>query len=322
MVSIIIAHFENKGNLEKCLKSVLAQDYSSKEIIIVNNSERDIDDYIVEDASEIKVINPGHNLFYSPAQNLGIKKSQGNLLMFLNDDVVLREDFISQLIEGFKESEDIGMVCGKILRMDKITVDTTGQFLGRDRRPIERGWQQKDEGQYNYFSYTFSPGGVAPLYRRDILEEIALDGEYFDEDFIIFYEDLDLAWRANKFGWRSFYVPSAIAYHYRGASTQCIKPRLKFLKKYYFSCMPKNLQYHLMKNRYLTILKNDSFKSILLNLPSILIYEVKLWIYVLLFRSEIVLSLIKNRNFLRKAWRKRKIINEKLKKKLYKKISH
>ena len=317
MVSIIIAHFKNNDNLEKCLKSVFAQTYNPKEIIVVNNCGKGTGaDSVTEKFSGVKLIQPDHNLFYAPAQNLGIKVSQGDLLMFLNDDVILKEDFVSQLVEGFNKSEDIGMVCGKILRMDKVTIDTTGQFLGRDRRPVERGWQVKDQGQYDCFSYTFSPGGVAPLYRREVLEDIALDGEYFDEDFMIFYEDLDLAWRANKFNWKSFYSPFALAYHYRGASTQCIKPGCKFLKKYYFTCMPGELQFHLVKNRYFTMIKNDSLKSFLLNLPNILVYEVKLWIYILLFRPEIILSLIKNKGVFFKAWRKRKIIKEKLHEKI------
>ena len=328
MVSVIIAHFQNIGNLEKCLESVLAQTYSPKEVIVVDNSGgKSVENHFIRKFFIVKFINPGQNLLCSLAYNLGIRESQGEFLMFLNDDVILKEDFVSQLVEGFKNSENIGMTCGKILRLDKtppleelggsipvdkVTIDTAGQFLGKDRRPIERGWQMEDQGQHDYFSYIFSPGGVAPLYRRETLEDIAVNGECFDEDFKIFYEDLDLAWRANRFGWRSLYSPLALAYHQRGASTQTEKPRFKFLRKYYFSCMQGNLQFHLVKNRYLTMIKNDSIKSFLLNLSNILVYEVKLWGYILLFQTKLVLDLIKNRRFFGIAWEKRKIIKKNL----------
>ena len=323
MVSIIIAHFKGSNNLEKCLKSVMAQTCNSKEVIVIDNSEsKSVESRFIEKFPMVKFINPERNLFYSAAQNLGIKESRGSYILFLNDDAILKEEFISQLIQGMKNSKDIGMVCGKILRLDGVTIDTAGQFLGKERKPIERGWQKKDHGQYDCFSYIFSPGGVAPLYRREVLEEVALDGEYFDKDFKIFYEDLDLAWRANKFGWRVFYTPLAVAYHQRGATTQSEKSKSGFLKKYYFANLPDNLQFHLVKNRYSTIIKNDSVKSFLFNLPDILVYEIKLWSYILLFRTKLVLDLIKNRNFFLKAWKKRKLIKRMLKEKSYEEIPH
>jgi len=315
MVSIIIAYFSNTDNLEKCLESVLAQTYKNKEVVVINNSSRrPAENLLRKKFSMVKFIEPEENLLYAAAQNLGINKSQGDFLMFLNDDVILENNFISRLVQGIKDSEQTGMVCGKILRMDKVTVDSAGQFLGKDRRPIERGWQKRDCGQYNQASYIFSPGGVAPLYRRETLEEVAVNGEYFDEDFKFFYEDLDLAWRANRFGWRCFYSPLALAYHQRGASTQTDKPKINFFQKYYFSCLPENLQFHLVKNRYLNMIKNDSIGLFLINLPAVLLYETKLWGYILLFRRRLITSIIKDRCLFWKAWGKRRIIKEKLEK--------
>lgn len=53
-----------------------------------------------------------------------------------------------------------------------------------------------------------------------MLEEIKLGPDYFDADFRMFYEDLDLAWRANLFGWKAYYIPSAVAYHVRGGTAR------------------------------------------------------------------------------------------------------
>ena len=64
--------------------------------------------------------------------------------------------------------------------------------------------------------YIFGPSGAAPLYRRAMLDDISFEGEFFDEDFVMYREDADLAWRAQWRGWKGVYTPHAVAYHVRG----------------------------------------------------------------------------------------------------------
>jgi GT2 family glycosyltransferase len=95
-----------------------------------------------------------------------------------------------------------------------------------------------------------------------MLEEIKEEGEYFDSEFHIFYEDLDIAWRAKRSGWKGYYVPGAIAYHLRGGSVRgksgIDKP---FVRRY----LNNQLQAGLIKNRYLAIIKNGSVCGFLLH---------------------------------------------------------
>ncbi len=61
----------------------------------------------------------------------------------------------------------------------------------------------------------FGASGAAACYRRDMIEDVSVEGEFFDEAFFAYREDADLAWRAQILGWDCLYVPTAVGYHVR-----------------------------------------------------------------------------------------------------------
>ena len=85
----------------------------------------------------------------------------------------------------------------------------------RNRRVLDRGSEEESAGRYLRPAYVFGPSGAAALYRRSMLEDTAFRGEFFDESFFAYREDVDLAWRGLLLGWRCRYVPSAVARHRR-----------------------------------------------------------------------------------------------------------
>jgi GT2 family glycosyltransferase len=90
----------------------------------------------------------------------------------------------------------------------------------------------------------FGPSGAAALYRVTALEDVAVNGQYFDEDFFAYREDADLAWRCRLMGWTSIYVPSAVALHRRR-----VTPERR-------SELPALINYHSVKNRFLLRFNN------------------------------------------------------------------
>ena len=82
-----------------------------------------------------------------------------------------------------------------------------------NRFVLHRGANERDVGQYDYICDVFGAPGAAPLYRREMLNDIEFQGQYFDESLFTWYEDVDLDWRAKNFGWRCVYTPKAVAYH-------------------------------------------------------------------------------------------------------------
>ena len=78
-------------------------------------------------------------------------------------------------------------------------------------RHLDRGSQEVDNGHYLKNEYVFGATAAAALYRREMIDDISIDGEFFDPDFFVYREDADVAWRAQLLGWRCIYTPHAAA---------------------------------------------------------------------------------------------------------------
>ena len=307
LVSVIIVTCGVKNYLRACLNSIRGQTYKNLEIIVIDNSlHPQFGQEIIRQYPQIKLYSENNNLFYAGALNKGIGLSKGDFILCLNDDVTLDNRFIQEALSGFYQDSSVGMVSGKILRSDGITIDSAGLFLTPWRTAKERGYSIKDRGQYNRPGYIFGVNGAVAFYRFKMLESVKIDREYFDPDFRIFYEDLDLAWRANLFGWKAYYVPWTVAYHIRGGTT---RQGLGIDKPYARTYLRDELHSDLIKNRYLSIIKNESALGILLHLPFILFYDFLILSYVLFFRSSLFKKIPLNLGYLRSALKKRKIIN-------------
>ena len=277
MISIIIANHNRKDFLKKCLDSVSGQGFKDIEIIVIDNASTD--DSVEMTATyhpEVRLIRNARNLLFCKAYNQGIDAAQGNFILCLNNDVVLDKDYLKEVLSAIGLDTKIGMMSGKILRMDQTTIDSTGLFLGRNRKPIERGYGKKDTGQYEEPGYVFGVCGAAAFFRKSMLNELKDEHGYFDERFGMYYEDLDICWRAQNKGWKAYYNPKAIAYHVRGGTAVIHKCRGALRLPYICDELKKRY----IKNRYLCIKKNDTLSGVLVNLLFMLFYELKLWSYI------------------------------------------
>jgi len=295
MVSVIVVTHNQLNCLKDCLQSLHRQSFKDFEtLIVVNEAPGVFEKYLRRNFPQANLIVNKENLLYCKAHNQGIGRSKGEYILCLNDDVILEPEFIGELVKAAGLDNRIGMVSGKILRSDdRATIDTTGLFLGRARVPLERGFNAKDKGQYDKAEYIFGVGGCAAFYRREMLEELKDREGYFDERFGIFYEDLDLAWRANRLGWKGYYNPRAIAYHQRGATVKNPISALGFLRKYKFAYLSDEFKARLLRNRYATIRKNDSFLGLVINTPFILFYELKVYLYIVFFCPRLLIQFFK-----------------------------
>lgn len=284
IVSIIVVAAGRRDYLKSCLDSIKEQSYINIETIVIDNSQ--------------------NNLSYCQALNKGIDMSKGEFILCLNDDASLDRAFIAEALKGFQADEGIGIVSGKILRTDKKTIDSTGLFLSIWRTAGERGYGLKDMGQFEKSGYIFGVSGAVAFYRRKMLEQIKIDSEYFDSDFRFFYEDLDLAWRAQNYGWRAYYAPGAIAYHVRGGTArQASGINKRYARRY----LGNELHYELIKNRYLTVIKNESLLGFFCHLPFIAVYDILAWGYVLFFRLRVMKLFLLKKLPLKSAFRKRSL---------------
>ena len=313
IVSVIIVNYCRRDFLKSCLQSVVLQTYQPLEIIVVDNaSEDDSVTMVKSDFPVVALIENSENRYFAGAHNQGIRFSKGEWILCLNNDVVLEDNLLRLLLEKKDFDPRVGILGGKTLRMDKKTIDTAGLFLDRSRKPLDRGYAEKDSGQYEHEAYVFGIGGPAVLFRRKMLEDISMDGEYFDEDFKVFYEDLDLCWRAHRFGWKAYYVPKAIAYHKRGATTQKGTAAPRLFKKFSLPLLSHELQAHLVKNRYATVIKNDTALQLLANSLFILSYDIRLWAYLVFFAPKTIGIFFRYRSIFKKSFQKRIGIRKRL----------
>ena len=254
-VSVLILNYNGAKFIEACLQSVLAQDYPTTEIIVIDNASNDESaDIVKEGFPGVVLLEAGANLGFAGGMNLGIKNSRGEFVLLLNPDVVLDKGFLSAMVEAIESDVSVGSVSGKVYKLEEREahlLDTTGHVIFKNRLFTDRGDGEPDTGQYDSIEEIFGTCAGTGLYRRKMLEDVKIGDEYFDEAFFLFLEDTDLSWRAQLRGWKCLYTPRAVARHWRGGVA---------VRK------SKLVELHNYKNRYMMIVKNDSglslFKSL------------------------------------------------------------
>ncbi|HMN10844.1 MAG TPA: glycosyltransferase family 2 protein [Bellilinea sp.] len=216
-VDVVIITWNHHEHIVDCLEALLTQDYPVFRVTVLDNASMDRTvEQIEAKFPTVMVLREESNTGFSKALNRAIKNTEGEYILSLNPDVIVRPDFISRLVEAMADQR-IGFAAPKLLRADDPQLlDSTGLFLDSLRRPVDRGQLEVDKGQYDGLRVIFGACGAAALYRREMLHDLAIHGEIFDEDFFAYYEDADLSWRAQQLGWKGVFAPEAIATHERG----------------------------------------------------------------------------------------------------------
>jgi GT2 family glycosyltransferase len=252
LVSVTIVTYNSGRFIRRCLESVLAQKYPNKEIIVIDNASTDGTTDILEQFEDrCQIVYNEENLGFAAAQNQAIDLSTGEWVMTLNPDVLLLAGFMQALVDAGHIHSRIGSVCGKLLTMratfdipDRPLVDSTGIYFNPMLRHLDRGSQEVDNGHFLQYEYVFGASAAAALYRRKMIEDVAINGEFFDPDFFVYREDADVAWRAQLLGWRCIYTPHARGYHVRK-----VLPGNR-------RALPPVINMHSVKNRFLMRIKN------------------------------------------------------------------
>jgi len=317
LVSINILTYNGQKYIEDCLKSVLAQTYKDVEILVIDNAS--VDDtlkVISKIRPKIRIICNNKNLGFAKGHNIGIRKSRGEYIVCLNQDLVLDKNFIQEIIKKFEKNSKIGSVQAKIYQLNngqrtKI-IDTVGFSIFKTGRVIDTGQGLKDKGQYDPLNASgqaeiFGVNGVAPAYRRAALNDVKLEEEYLDEDFFCYAEDIDLAWRMRWKGWKAILATKAVAWHDRTSAKESSGGWVTFRK------IRKSQSFWVRKmgwrNQWFLFLKNQSLVNAIKFLYWFILRQTKLFLYLLFFEPKVIFSSIPEIIFLLpKMLKKRRII--------------
>ena len=237
-VSVIILPFRRTQIIKPVFDAIFAQTHKDLEVIAVLNDSNDGSREIIQaNYPQVKILEPGQNLFFAKGVNLGINNSIGEFIQLVNDDLILEPNYIEEILKAFSDPK-VASATGKILRYDFANhaktkvIDTLGLVLDRSGRVRDIAQLEIDRGQSEASREIFGVSGAGPMHRKSALDKVKYQDEYLDEDFVMYWDDADLSWRLQNAGFISKYIPTAIAYHGRsaGQSKGGYKNLLGFIK--------------------------------------------------------------------------------------------
>ena len=254
VVSVTIVTYNSGRFIKRCLESVLDQQYPFKEIIVIDNNSSDGTIDILEPFEDrCRIVYNEENIGFAAAQNQAISLSTAEWVLTLNPDVLLLQGFIEALVAAGSLDGRVGTVCGKLLTMtagfefpSEPLVDSTGIYFTPNLRHLDRGSLEVDNGHFRSYEYVFGATAAAALYRREMIDDISINDEFFDNDFFVYREDADVAWRAQLMGWKCLYAPYAKGYHVRK-----VLPGNR-------RALPPEINMHSVKNRFLMRMKKSA----------------------------------------------------------------
>jgi N-acetylglucosaminyl-diphospho-decaprenol L-rhamnosyltransferase len=218
-VAGVVVNRDGGDALFAAIRSLQAQRGVDLSIVVVDNASQPAErERMAREAPEAHVVAFSRNLGFAGAANEGIARTRSPFLLLVNNDAVLAPDYVARLAARLGFDDRLAAVQGLVLTADGARVDSAGlAWNGRGEAvPVLAGdpaaAAPKDAFEVSGVSAT------AALYRREALEDVAPQGQFFDRAFFAYYEDVDLSLRLVRAGWRFACDPAAVARH-EGART-------------------------------------------------------------------------------------------------------
>ena len=224
-------------------------------ILVDNGSADDSRTWVAARFPQVQIIALPRNLGFAAANNIGIRATSVPYVVLLNNDTEVQTGWLDALLNVVESDLTIGMCAPRIVLADRDnTIDSAGIRVDILGFAWQVGHNQRDGAAFQSSQDVFGPSGAAALYRRAMLDQIGL----LDEDFESYYEDVDLAWRAQQAGWRCRYVPQAKVLHVHSATSRR---------------QPEHKLYLTTRNRWWTLVKNYPLPQLWLMLPLIVLAD-------------------------------------------------
>lgn len=242
-LSIVIVSYNVRAFLEKCLISVFqATGGLEAEVFVVDNhSADDSAAFVRKTFPDVTLIENDENLGFAKANNIALRRAKGEYALILNPDTVLNEDTLTKCVSFMDAHPEAGAVGVRML-------DGTGRFLPESKRglpsPLSAFFKVTGlNGLFprsNFFNRYYLGGldpdktqevevltGAFMCVRTDVMRKVG----YFDEDYFMYGEDIDLCFRIIRAGAKIYYLPDTSIIHYKGESTR--HSTLEYVRTFY-----------------------------------------------------------------------------------------
>ncbi len=287
-VAVVLVNYKDyaERHFLPCYESLRAQSYPKQlfQVFIVDNgSTEGSRSYLAKIAPEARILSHPENLGWAGGNNIAVRaaiKEGFDYFVTLNMDTVLDRDWLRHLVDEAQQKQELHILQSKILLHGTKKINSLGnriQFLGYG---YCNGYGVEDSTTFQYPKIDFA-SGASMLVKREVFEKVGL----FCEEYFLYGDDLEFCWRARLAGYRVGLAEKSICHH-----------------KYDFQSI-LNAIYYVERNRLLTLFALEKWKTLLLMLPGLLLFEVGAVIYFSLRgKAKVMVRVI--RYFLRpKTWR-------------------
>lgn len=248
-VAVVVLNWNGIEDTEECLSHLAKQSFRDFHIVLIDNgsveqnTEMKLETIKARYGDLITIIRNKENQGFAGGVNIGIQhafKGEYEFVALLNNDAVPADNWLEKLVES-ADARSSGITTGLLLHSDGTTIDSTGDWCSIWGLPFPRNRNDpRDKAPAS--GKVFSGSGGASLYSCKMLREIGL----FDETLFAYYEDTDMSFRAQLYGWEVYYINTAIAYHKQGATSSkipgfTIYQTFKNLPLFYIKNMPTRL---------------------------------------------------------------------------------
>lgn len=257
MVYIGIVTYNSARLMAACLASLSRQTYPNIQVIVLDNHSSDDIAKLMRKYPGVRYIESRKNVGYGSGHN-GILRTihftNNDYYLTLNPDARLLPAYVSRLVQACRRRK-AGWAVGALYKDTKrTTLYSVGHAMFRDGYAFNIGYGMKGAGLYNAPRKIFGAPGAAALYSYSLIRDISRGDNFFDPALFIYYEDVDVDWRANLSGHSCWFEPSAVAIHPGGTA-------------------PRHMTGDILCNRFYVVMKNAFVSDLLVyNLPVIMFH--------------------------------------------------
>lgn len=253
-VLLSLVSWNSADSIEACLRSVLAQTWADFELWVVDNNSHDdtcarVEALAATDA-RVRLHRLSENTGFCGGHNYALDRTETDLVLLVNPDVEMEPDYLACAVAAIRRDARIGTVCGLLLqsRAPDPRIDSAGMVALPDGRfSLRLHGQLLSEAGLLEPTYVDGADGALPLFRRRFIDDLRVQGEFFDSRFFAHKEDWDIAWRGRLYGWHTLFEPACRALHPR----QFLPSNLRLRRR-----LNGAIKADAVKNQWLLLLKN------------------------------------------------------------------
>jgi GT2 family glycosyltransferase len=254
-LSVVIVNWNSREDVLAAARSLAPMLHPGDSLVVVDNGSEDGSVEALTAEPCVQLVATGENLGFAEGVNRGVAAADSDWVLVFNNDAVAQPGFLDHLRAAAADApSDVGVFQPLLVfAQDPTRVNSTGVLAfstarARDRDFAAEASEVADAGE------PFCATGGAALFRRSMLNELRGRGGYLDRRYFMYFEDVDLGWRARLAGYRTIFLPEAVVTHkFQGSSK---RKGSEFV------------QIQCITNRFVTLLKNGSKRLLVTSGPA------------------------------------------------------